>query len=615
MDFAQIVFGVLVFGAAAAGCRKLFFNKMEEYDELEQAFLSLAMAFFGPVMALVFINLGLQLPASQPVAIAVFAMLAIAPYAVEKVGIAKAAEEEKREARYSWHEKRHAEPEWLKDWRVQYAFVGLAMAAFLFLATPYFAKTTMWMDEGMDENMAGHLLNGELFKDLEYNYRNPVNPIGLSALYSLFGKEDAVVYGYNFFLALLSIGLVYLLGRRVFGVVEGMVAALLLAFNTLFLFYSLRFLTEISQIAAVALFAFFFFQVFKEGRSNKLPLLAFAAGVLFVTKYTLAALFFGGAAAVLLFRREEALEMLGKEAKRVGVAVALAVAVVLPIFVFNYVKTGSPAGVLLGFFSGISAEGSSPLFAFVTMAHLVFSTIFVVILVLVAMLLAYWNGDKAAMQVAAMFAVAFAVTSAVLTLKVDRYIMFLDPLAFLLAGYAVYLALAGASRLVWDNGGEDALASAGKAAIAILCLAILWNGTIETIGQSRGTIEYSLPSYQVLQFAGKAAAAIAAPGETIASTSGPELGYYAQRETVFIPHNLTELKKKFAEHEIRVVVLTVTEPQTPVLYAKALEGEQTGQTGNPQTDFEYFRWGNDFELVQEFTYSDGQKIAWLYKRK
>ena len=606
MDAGQMVLGTIVFGAAAWGCRALFFGE-KEYDELEQAFLSLAMAFFAPLSALIFLNMALQLPTGQVANMAVFAALAAAPVALKKAGWLK--EDGKEPTAHKWQEKRHAEPQFLKEWTVQYAFVALAIASFLLLATPYFAKNTMWMDEGMDENLAGHLANGALFQNLDYMHRNPVSPFGLAAFYSLFGKGAEVVYGYNFFLAIISIGLVYVLTRRVFGIIEAMAAAGLLAFNRLFVFYSLRYLTEISQIVAVALFAFFFFQVFKEKKSEKMALLAFSAGVLFVAKYTLAALFVAAAVVVALFYRQEVVELAKKDGKRAAVAAAVAVLVVAPIFAFNYVKTGSPVGILLGFLGGMTEAGGSPWYEFVAISPHVFTSVWVVALVLLGILLALWHGDKSALEASVLFVVAFAVTSKVITLQADRYIMFLYPLAFLLAGYAAYWAAFGAAKI----SAGDPLTSLWKAGFAIFCLLALFSGTVGAVQDTKALVDGKLASYRELQFAGKAAQGVSAPGDVIASSSGPELGFYAQRETIFIPHNLTELRRVFAEKNVRVAVLTVFEEQAK--YQQALQDLNQNRTGTPANDFEYFFWGNEWEPVQVVPNEQGFPMAVVFKKK
>ncbi len=114
-----------------------------------------------------------------------------------------------------------------------YLILGLA----LFLRVNDLARQSLWADEGNSVVLAGRSF-GEIAQAAALDIHPPLYYWLLSLWTRLFGTSEVAVRSLSVVLGVATVWLVYLLGRRLFGQVAGLVAAFLLAISPLHVFYS-----------------------------------------------------------------------------------------------------------------------------------------------------------------------------------------------------------------------------------------------------------------------------------------------------------------------------------------------------------------------------------------
>ncbi|NIO20371.1 MAG: phospholipid carrier-dependent glycosyltransferase [Candidatus Aenigmarchaeota archaeon] len=149
-------------------------------------------------------------------------------------------------------------------------------------------------DEATHMNIARGLLEG-----IDYGYMNgeyseaqrpPLQPLILIPFFALFGISEFVARSVSAIFGVLSIVVVYFLGKRLYNREVGLYSSFILAVNPMHWFYSSKALVEGILIFFIILFLYVFYSSFKDKRY--LVPAGFLLSIIFLTKYT------GGAVAI-----------------------------------------------------------------------------------------------------------------------------------------------------------------------------------------------------------------------------------------------------------------------------------------------------------------------------
>jgi len=104
----------------------------------------------------------------------------------------------------------------------------------------------LWWDEAVYLGLAKNLFErkGYFINFNQETFRPPLFPVLISILWYFFGISENIVRFFIVIVSILSIFLTYLLTKEIFGEEEALWASLFLATSHMFLFYSLKILTE-----------------------------------------------------------------------------------------------------------------------------------------------------------------------------------------------------------------------------------------------------------------------------------------------------------------------------------------------------------------------------------
>lgn len=164
-----------------------------------------------------------------------------------------------------------------------YLILGLAT----FLRINDLARQSLWADEGNSVALAGRSF-GEIAQAAALDIHPPLYYWLLSLWTRIFGTSEVAVRSLSVVLGVATVWLVYLLGRRLFGRVAGLVAAFLLAMSPLHVYYS----QEARMYALLAFWAALlmlgFVRIVQDEMADmknlprELPLLGTTAGFVYV---------------------------------------------------------------------------------------------------------------------------------------------------------------------------------------------------------------------------------------------------------------------------------------------------------------------------------------------
>ncbi len=334
------------------------------------------------------------------------------------------------------------------------------------------------------------------------------------------------------------------------------------------------------------------------------PLAAFAAAG-FLMKFSFPILFIALAAVALVFYHGR----LFTEWKKTLAIGAVFAALVIPVFVYNYQSTGSPIGLIYEQY-GKAAIGTAGTYMpfetyFLLMPH-VFTNVYVVIIILLATAWAVVRRDKKLAALAIIFWVTLIAASVITSYKEDRYILFLQPLAFLLAAVAIAGPVGSLAARIAEKKEEIAF-DAAAAGAAVL---VLLSATFLNMENAASLVSYKIPSYGALRPAGEFIQTATAPGEWIASNSGHELAFYAKRYAAWIDADISKFKQTLSEKNITVIAITVYEQRDKVIPAFQKFEQKT--LGAPENSFEYILAGvstGEFQIIRTINEKFGDQEA------
>jgi 4-amino-4-deoxy-L-arabinose transferase-like glycosyltransferase len=241
---------------------------------------------------------------------------------------------------------------WFKEkvWKKENRWIILLLVGVTVMYLYYFFKVgaqPIWWDEG-DYLMIAKVFGEGFERPERWGDFIKIRPVFLPLIWAGFLKLGSSEIVIRFFTELLPgiicVGLVYVIGKELFSRRVGLIGALLIAVNWVFMFYNFRLLTDTPSLFFALLSIYFFWVKYEKPLINGLkerPLflwLAVAFGVMaFLTRYV-AALSLIAIGFYLVFTRRAKLF----KSKNIGIAILVGLIVMAPYFFYNYQLLGSP---------------------------------------------------------------------------------------------------------------------------------------------------------------------------------------------------------------------------------------------------------------------------------
>jgi 4-amino-4-deoxy-L-arabinose transferase-like glycosyltransferase len=254
---------------------------------------------------------------------------------------------------------------WLKDpWNLALVvIIGLIIGLYLY----YFFRIgtqPIWWDEGDYLSIGKELAFNRVIKPEWWtafiNIRPLAFPIELAFFFKLGFNELPIRFFTELIPALASIFVIYLISKEIFNKKVGIIAAVLLAVNWVFMFYSFRLLTDIPSLCASALAIYFFWVKYEKPRiENKhsspwfLYLAVFFGVLSFLIRY-ISVLTLIVIAFYLIFTRRFTLI----KDKQIWIAVLIGIACLSPYFIYNYINTKGNLFPALAWYHGAESTAA-----------------------------------------------------------------------------------------------------------------------------------------------------------------------------------------------------------------------------------------------------------------
>ncbi len=197
-------------------------------------------------------------------------------------------------------------------------------------------------DEYTYMNTASAIARGN-YADAPELSRFPLFPAILSVFFAIFGTSEIVAKLVNLLIALAGVVILYFVARKLFGEEVAGIAALILATNPLYIFFSSRVLTEPLYIIFLTLAVYFLYRV-KDDLKN---LIWFGAATAFAILTRYLALYLGIIAVTWLGVNGQLQNVIRSKWLYIGI---IAFFVVLaPWLYLSYAATGNPFGFIIEF--------------------------------------------------------------------------------------------------------------------------------------------------------------------------------------------------------------------------------------------------------------------------
>ncbi|MFA5246681.1 MAG: glycosyltransferase family 39 protein [Candidatus Micrarchaeia archaeon] len=503
------------------------------------------------------------------------------------------------------------------------ALLALAAAIWIFyFGLAFGTQNTLWTDEGDYVLLAQSIIERgtyEVMPDplgmLDRSARSYGIPYFTAVMSTITGEYIFAGHLAVALLCALAVLATYILARKYFGDLSAIIAVLLLSFSQLLWFYSSRVLTDAPQMAFAALGVYAFLRVIRE--QNAKWMVVFVLSILFggFTKYTFFAIIFGIAVAAFLYR-DAIIKTALKSPKATGVSVLLFAGFAASFLLYQLSKTGSPFGLAGEYFAGAASFGTVDTWLFFTMSNWIFSTAFGAILVAFGIAYAFLKPDENAQFLSYILLVPMLVMTFFLAYKEDRFIIFLLPIAFVLAG-----------RLLADAIIAIADAASGKAspgfwtAASCLLVIFLYTATFGNLSSCWGLYQDKQSSYSEVQEASYYIKNITKPGEWVLASGNPQVGAYSSRYVNGLNPNYTEFLRVSSAYNSTVYMTSLWEASGALSVVFSAINNGTALYGN--TYYELFTDEKKYSLVKMFsrnTVDDSgkpvsQPMVFVFKKK
>jgi len=422
------------------------------------------------------------------------------------------------------------------------AILAVAAAVWIFyFAIVYGMQNTLWTDEG------DYVLLAQSISEHGQFAIQPTDPLGLltqsQRSYALpyFAAVMSFIAGDYIYSGHLAVALLcglavlatYLLARRLFSDLSAIAAVLLLSFSQLLWLFSSRVLTDAPQMFFVALGLYAFFRTVQEKSPNWMAVFVLAILLGGFTKYVFFSVVLGLAVGAYIYR-DAILKTMQSSPKATGLCVLLVVAFAASFLNYQISKSGSPFGLAGDYFIGAQGFAEVDQMLFFTQANWIFNNTLGAILVLLGAAYAFIKKDDNAITLALVLILPILIMTFLFAYKEDRFIIFLLPVAFVLAG-----------RLLGDAANLIADAASGRARIgfwtgvSVLLLLFLLSASYGNLGQCWASYEDKKDTYAQVREASYYIKNITEPGEWVMASGHPQVGAYSTRPTHGLSPNYT----------------------------------------------------------------------------
>jgi len=504
------------------------------------------------------------------------------------------------------------------------ALLAVAAAVWIFyFAMAYGTQTTLWTDEGDYVLLAQSIVErGEFavqpddpFGILSQSGRSFAIPYFTAAMYFIAGDY---LYSGHLAVALLcalAVLATYLLARRLFGDLSAIAAVLLLVFSHLLWFYSSRVLTDAPQVFFAALGLYAFFRTVQDKSPKWMAVFVLSIMLGGFTKYVFFSIVLGLAVGAYIYR-SQIFETMKSSPKVTGLCVLLVAVLAASFFSYQFAKSGSAFGLAGEYFTGTQGYGQVDQFLFFTEANWIFNNTLGAILVLLGIAYAFIKKDDDAVILALVLLLPLLVMTFFFNYKEDRFILFLLPAAFALAG-----------RVVGDAATAIADALSGKAklgfwsGVSALLLLCLFSASYGNLDQCWLLFENKKDSFSQVQDASYYIKNITAPGEWVLASGYPQVGAYSTRPTMVLDPNYTSFLNHASKLNSSVYLTSLLEASGPL--STVFEALRNGTTLPDNTYYHLFADTDKYEVVKYYSMSvtsdDGSKadqpVVFVFKKK
>ncbi len=500
--------------------------------------------------------------------------------------------------------------------------VAAAVGVFYF-ALVYGTQNTLWTDEGdyvlLAQSISEHgqfaVQPTDPLGILTQSQRSYALPYFIAVVSSIAGDY---IYSGHLAVALLcalAVLATYLLARRLFGDLPAIATVLLLSFSQLLWFYSSRVLTDAPQMFFTALGLYAFFRTVQERSPNWMFVFVLSILLGGFTKYIFFSIVLGLAVGAFIYR-DAIIKTMQSSPKRTGLCVLLVLVLAAAFLNYQISKSGSAFGLAGEYFTGTQGYGQADQFLFITQANWIFNNSLGAILVLLGITYAFIKKDDNAITLALTLLLPLLIMTFLFTYKEDRFIIFLLPVAFILAG-----------RLLGDAANALADAASGKAKAGfwtgVSCLLILFllGASYGNLDQCWALYKSKQPSYAQVQEAAYFIRNITNPGEWVMASGHPQVGAYSGRPTLGLDPNYTTFLSQAAVLNSTVYLTSLLEVYAPLV--TVFSALQNGTALPDNTYYHLFSDTDKYEVVKYYstpvTADNGstvsQPIVFVFKKK
>lgn len=444
----------------------------------------------------------------------------------------------------------------------------------------------LWWDEAVYLGLAKNLLEkkGYYINFDQETFRPPLFPVLISIFWLFFGISENTIRFFLVIVSILSIFLTYLFTKKIFGEEEGLWAALFLATSHMFLFYSLKILTESLFIFLSLLTVLTYYLGFEKNKKFFL-FSGILMGLSFLTRYPgLILPIFYLSYPIFSNKKKFLFE------KNFIFGLILFAIILTPWLAFNQITFGSPLGALFVESSTVSGEfyGGNWSYYF---AHWIEFFGLVGIFFIPAIIVFLSNITKNKYIFIFLLVVYSLAFFMLIPRKELRYLMHYLPF------YLIFFSVGAVKLRKWI--GPKWL---------ILTLGIFF-ALLNFLAGIQNILADSMGGY-ALKEAGVYLSKVASENSTIMSQNVPVLYYTSERKIVYFPENETELERKIKEFNVSYLLIEAREPTYPSYVWEFKEGEK-----QPSKIFENFTLEKTFseKVMLENRKIISKTFVWVYK--
>ncbi len=277
---------------------------------------------------------------------------------------------------------------------------------------------------GLTEGLDYGYIPGEGYSDA---YRPPVYPLTVSFFFSMFGSNEFVARTVSSVFGVLSILVIYFLGKELYGKRIGLLSSLILSSVPTYWFYSSKALVEGMFIFLVTLFLYTFYS--SLGKKKYMIPSGILLGLIFLTKYTGGVLVVFFVLFILIWKRDLL------KSKYLYLSLIAALLTIVPWISFNLRVYGTPFGSGMFLFGKNLGAGMFANFNLYYLLALVIETSLFLPFIAIGFYTMFKNKDKNFLPFVLLFLI-FIIPLSFFEVKRSRYILGLLPVLTVTAAYS-----------------------------------------------------------------------------------------------------------------------------------------------------------------------------------